>query len=42
MLILDMVNGMAAWFQPRDRRDTERMAERYGEAAISLLESWGS
>jgi AcrR family transcriptional regulator len=41
MLILDMVNGMAAWFTPRDRRDTERMADRYGEAAISLLESWG-
>jgi AcrR family transcriptional regulator len=41
MLILDMVNGMAAWFKPRDRRDTDRMAERYGEAAISLLESWG-
>jgi AcrR family transcriptional regulator len=41
MLILDMVNGMAAWFRPRDRRDTDRMAERYGEAAISLLESWG-
>ncbi len=40
MLILDMVNGMAAWFKPRDRRDTDRMARRYGEAAISLLRRW--
>ena len=42
MLILDMVNGMAAWFSPRDRRDTERIADHYGDAAIALLERWGA
>jgi AcrR family transcriptional regulator len=40
MLILDMVNGMAHWFKPRDRRNLERMAKRYGDAAVSLLRSW--
>lgn len=42
MMILDMVNGMAQWFKPRDRRDLERMAERYGDAAVAMLRSWGS
>lgn len=41
MLILDMVNGLAAWFKPRDRRDLEAMAVRYGDAAVALLRSWG-
>ena len=40
MLILDMVNGMAHWFKPRDRRNLQRMAERYGDAAVALLRSW--
>lgn len=40
MIILDMVNGVANWFKPRDRRDLQRMAERYGSAAIALLRGW--
>jgi AcrR family transcriptional regulator len=39
MMILDMVNGIAYWFKPRDRRDLERMAERYGDAAGAMLRS---
>jgi AcrR family transcriptional regulator len=41
MAILDMVNGMAHWFKPRDRRELERMATSYGKAAVALLGSWG-
>lgn len=41
MAILDMINGMAYWFQPRDKRDLERMAIRYGNAAVGLLVNWG-
>ena len=41
MMILDMVNGIAQWFKPHDRRDLVRMAERYGEAAVAMLRSWG-
>jgi AcrR family transcriptional regulator len=41
MAVLDMVNGLAQWFRPRDRRDLERMADRYGEAAVALVKSWG-
>jgi AcrR family transcriptional regulator len=41
MAILDMVNGMAHWFRPRDRRDLERMAVRYGAAAVALVRGWG-
>jgi AcrR family transcriptional regulator len=41
MAVLDMVNGMAHWFRPRDRRDLERTADRYGEAAVALLRGWG-
>jgi AcrR family transcriptional regulator len=40
MVILDMVNGVAHWFKPRDRRDLQRMAERYGNAAVGLLQAW--
>ncbi|MBO0685982.1 MAG: TetR family transcriptional regulator [Candidatus Dormibacteraeota bacterium] len=40
MIILDMVNGVAHWFRPRDRRELERLAERYGDAAIGLLSAW--
>jgi hypothetical protein len=42
MAVLDMVNGMAHWFRPRDRRDLERMATRYGDAAVALVKCWGS
>lgn len=41
MAVLDMVNGMAQWFRPRDRRDLERTAERYSDAAVALLRGWG-
>lgn len=40
MIILDMVNGVANWFKPRDRRDLQRMADRYGNAAVALLRGW--
>ncbi len=40
MTILDMVNGLAQWFRPRDRRDLERMAARYGDAAVALVRGW--
>ncbi len=42
MAILDMVNGMAHWFRPRDGRDLERTAVRYGDAAVALVRGWGS
>jgi AcrR family transcriptional regulator len=41
MAVLDMVNGIAEWFRPRDRRDLERMADRYGDAAVALVAGWG-
>ena len=40
MVILDMVNGPSIWFKPRDERDVERMAARYGDAAVGLLRGW--
>lgn len=39
--VLDMVNGLAQWFRPKDRRDLELMATRYGDAAVALLRGWG-
>ena len=41
MAVLDMVNGLAHWFRPRDRRDLERTAVRYGDAAVALVRGWG-
>lgn len=41
MAILDMVNGIAQWYRPRDRRDLERMAASYGDAAVALVRGWG-
>ena len=37
-----MVNGIARWFRPRDRRDLELMAARYGAAAVALVSGWGA
>ena len=37
MAILDMANGQAIWFKPRDQADLERLAEDYAQAAIVLL-----
>ena len=42
MAILDMVNGIAQWYRPRDRRDLERMAASYGDAAVALVRGWGA
>jgi len=39
--VLDMVNGLAQWFRPKDRRDLELMAVRYGDAAVALVRGWG-
>jgi AcrR family transcriptional regulator len=41
MAVLDMATGLAHWFRPRDRRDLERMAEAYGDAAVALVRGWG-
>lgn len=41
MAVLDLVNGLAHWFRPRDRRDLERLAARYGDAAVALVSGWG-
>ena len=41
MAVLDLVNGLAHWFRPRDRRDLERTATRYGDAAVALVRGWG-
>jgi AcrR family transcriptional regulator len=41
MAVLDMINGLAHWFRPRDRRDLERAAVRYGDAAVALVRGWG-
>ena len=41
MAVLDMVNGIAHWFRPRDRRDLERLAAGYGDAAVALVRGWG-
>src|SRR5579859_576961 len=41
MAVLDLVNGQSHWFRPKGRRDVDRMAMRYGDAAIALLSSWG-
>ena len=41
MAILDMANGQALWFRPRDRRDLERLADSYAQAAVVLLRGWG-
>jgi len=41
MAILDMVNGLARWFRTKDRRDLERTADRYGDAAVAMVRGWG-
>lgn len=41
MAVLDLVNGLAHWFRPKDRRELQRMAMRYGDAALALLTGWG-
>ena len=41
MAIVDMANGQALWFRPRDRRDLERLADSYAQAAVVLLRGWG-
>jgi AcrR family transcriptional regulator len=41
MAVLDMCTGIAHWFRPRDRRELEQMASRYGDAAVALLRGWG-
>jgi AcrR family transcriptional regulator len=41
MAVLDMVNGLAHWYRPRDRRDLDRTAVRYGDAAVALVRGWG-
>jgi AcrR family transcriptional regulator len=40
MAILDMANGQALWFRPRDRKDLERLANGYAQAAVVLLRGW--
>jgi AcrR family transcriptional regulator len=40
MAILDMANGQALWFRPRDRKDLERLADGYAQAAVVLLRGW--
>jgi AcrR family transcriptional regulator len=42
MAVLDMISGLAHWFKPRDRSDLERMAGRYGDAAVAMLRGWGA
>ena len=37
MALLDMANGQAMWFTPRDADDLERLAESYAQAAVALL-----
>jgi AcrR family transcriptional regulator len=41
MAVLDMVYGLGYWFRPRDRRELERMATWYADAAVALLRGWG-
>jgi AcrR family transcriptional regulator len=41
MAVLDMVNGLARWFRTKDRRDLERTADRYGDAAVAMVRGWG-
>lgn len=40
MAIVDMINGLPHWFQPRDEVDLERVADRYARAALALLGGW--
>ena len=40
MALVDMVNGLTHWFEPRDQRDLELVADRYAQAAIALLRGW--
>ncbi|HZV53165.1 MAG TPA: TetR/AcrR family transcriptional regulator [Candidatus Dormibacteraeota bacterium] len=42
MAVLDMISGLGHWFKPRDRSDLERMAARYGDAAVAMLRGWGA
>src|SRR5579875_4020550 len=42
MAVLDMVSGLGQWFKPRDRGDLERIAIRYGDAAVAMLRGWGA
>jgi AcrR family transcriptional regulator len=42
MAVLDMVSGLGQWFKPRDRGDLERIAIRYGDAAVAMLRGWGT
>ena len=40
MAIVDMINGLAHWFKPRDEEDLERMADLYAHAALAVLRGW--
>ncbi len=42
MAVLDMISGLGQWFKPRDRGDLERIAARYGDAAVAMLRGWGA
>lgn len=42
MAVIDMVNGLFQWFEPRDEADGERIASSYAAAAAALLRSWGA
>jgi AcrR family transcriptional regulator len=40
MALIDMVNGLFQWFEPREPGDVDRIADTYVQAAVALLRSW--
>lgn len=40
MAVIDMVNGLFQWFEPRSAADRERITAEYVAASLALLRSW--
>ncbi len=42
MALIDMVNGLFQWFEPRDAADRDRIVRAYVRGAVALLRHWSA
>ena len=42
MALIDMVNGLFQWFEPRDAADRDRIVRAYVDGAVALLRRWSA
>ncbi len=42
MALIDMVNGLFQWFEPRDAADRDRIVRAYVRGAVALLCHWSA